>query len=431
MSDASSREGVSRSALGKKHLVINRSLLSTPQTSAAPVPRSALKNSSITSGKRRMLPDNPLAQSVPNFSDLRKENSKISGANKKTRSQVKSNAHSRSSNDEAAVVREDQSHRAQSTRKGSANPNGFRGMPPMDSDDVVSTPKLNEEIQNNVVTKPFLKKGSRNSFVSQSSILREKTLGISQLTHDEEENGDMESGPEEFSSMVEDEGEEELESLKTEGQDVSDNEELKQGMEAENSVNSESENDDDGALTFSLVDQALGSKLPIPSSFHPVESIPDWSGESPVSWNSHSQRPFSYLNEMSDIEPSVDSPGGSPVSWNSRSLNQIETDAARRRKKWGAAQKPVLAVHSSNNGSRKDMTSGIKRLLKFGKKKPGSESLVDWISATTSEGDDDTEDGRDLANRSSEDLRKSRMGSSKAQEDSFNDCQYFNESGDL
>lgn len=428
MNDASSREGDFRSALGKKHLVINRSLLSSPQTSAAPVPRSAVKNSSITSGKRRMLPDNPLAQSVPNFSDIRKENSKISGANKTTRSQVKSYARSRSSNDEAAVVSEDKSHRAQSTRKSSANPNGYRELPPMDSDDVVSTPKINEEFQNNAVTKPFLKKGSRNSFVSQSSILREKSSGISQLRHHEEENGDMESGPEEFSSIVEEEGEEELESLKTEGQDVSDNGD---GMNAEDSVNSESENDDDGALTFSLVDQALGSKLPIPSSFHPVESIPDWSGERLVSWNSHSQRPFSYLNEMSDIEPSVDSPGGSPASWNSHSLNQIETDAARRRKKWGAAQKPVLVVHSSNNGSRKDMTSGIKRLLKFGKKKPGSESLVDLISATTSDGDDDTEDGRDPANRSSEDLRKSRMGSSQAQEDSFNDCQYFSESGDL
>ncbi|KAL8507855.1 hypothetical protein ACS0TY_018411 [Phlomoides rotata] len=32
------------------------------------------------------------------------------------------------------------------------------------------------------------------------------------------------------------------------------------------------------------------------------------------------------------------------------------------------------------------------------RKSRGSESLVDWISATTSEGDDDTEDGRDPAN---------------------------------
>ncbi|XP_057797084.1 uncharacterized protein LOC131013096 [Salvia miltiorrhiza] len=428
LNDASSRDGISRGAPGKKHLAINRSSLSTPRT-AVPVPRSAAKNSSISSGKRRMLPENPLAQSVPNFSEMRKENTKPSGANKTTRTQVRSYARSKSSNDEAAVVREDKSRRAQLLRKSSANPIDFREMSSMDSDGVVSTPKLNEEIQKNVVAKPFLKKGSRKSFVSQSSIAREKALGVSELIHNEDENCDIESGAEEFLSTVDDDGEEELESLKTEGQGVSDNEELKQGLEPENSVNSGSENGD-GALTFSLVDQALGSKLPIPSSFHPVESIPDWSGESPVSWNSHSQHPFSYPHEMSDIDPSVDSPGGSPASWNSHSLNQIETDAARMRKKWGTAQKPVLVVHSSNNVPRKDMTRGFKRLLKFGRKSRGSESLVDWISATTSEGDDDTEDGRDPANRSSEDLRKSRMGFSHAQasEDGFNDCEYFNDS---
>lgn len=431
MSDASSRDGVSRGAQGKTHLPVNRSSLSTPRTSAAPVPRSAVKNSTISSGKRRMLPDNPLAQSVPNFSDMRKENTKPFGAN--TRSQVRSYARSKSSNDEAAVVREDKSRRSQSLRKSSANPSDFREMSPMDSDGVVSTPiNFNGEIQKNVVTKPFLKKGSRKSFVAQSSIAREKASGVSEPIHNEEENCDMESGPEEFLSTVDDEGEEELESLKTEGQDVSDNGELKQGLEPDDSVNSGSENGD-SALTFSLVDQALGSKLPIPSSFHPVESMPDWSGESPVSWNSHSQHPFSYPHEMSDIDQSADSPGGSPASWNSHSLNQIETDSSRMRKKWGTAQKPMLVVHSSNNLPRKDMTRGFKRLLKFGRKSRGSESLVDWISATTSEGDDDTEDGRDPANRSSEDLRKSRMGFSHAQasEDSFNEYEYFNESGNL
>lgn len=430
MNDASSRDGISRGMQGKKHLAINRSSLSTPRT-AAPVPRSAAKNSSSSYGKRRMLSDNPLAQSVPNFSEMRKENTKPSGANKTTRSQVRSYARSKSSNDEAAV-REDKSRRSQSLRKSSANPSDFREMSSMDSDGVLSTPKLNEEIQKSIVTRPFLKKGSRKSFISQSSIAREKASEVSELIQNEDENCDLESGAEEFLSTVDDDGEEELESLKSEGRDGSDNGELKQGLEPDDSVNSGSENGD-GALTFSLVDQALGSKLPIPSSFHPVESIPDWSGESPVSWNSHSQHPFGYPHEMYDIDPSVDSPGGSPASWNSHSLNQIETDAARMRKKWKTAQNPMLVVHSSNNASRKDMTSGFKRLLKFGRKSRGSETLVDWISATTSEGDDDTEDGRDPANRSSEDLRKSRMGFSHAQpsDDTFNDCEYFNESGDL
>nr|KYP54376.1 hypothetical protein KK1_000564 [Cajanus cajan] len=99
------------------------------------------------------------------------------------------------------------------------------------------------------------------------------------------------------------------------------------------------------------------------------------------------------------------------------------------RKKWGSAQKPYLVANSSQNQPRKDVTKGFKRLLKFGRKTRGSESLADWISATTSEGDDDTEDGRDLANRSSEDLRKSRMGFSHGHpsDDSFNESELFNE----
>ncbi|KAE8674175.1 hypothetical protein F3Y22_tig00111769pilonHSYRG00531 [Hibiscus syriacus] len=79
-------------------------------------------------------------------------------------------------------------------------------------------------------------------------------------------------------------------------------------------------------------------------------------------------------------------------------LAQTEMDAAQMRKKWGSAQKPFHAM---------------------------GHSLVDWISATTSEGDDD----RDPANRSSEDLRKSRMGFSRGHPsgDGFNESGLFND----
>jgi len=152
-----------------------------------------------------------------------------------------------------------------------------------------------------------------------------------------------------------------------------------------------------------------------------------------VSWNSRMQHPFSYPHETSDIDAYVDSPIGSPASWNSHSLTQTEADVARMRKKWGSAQKPILVANSSHNQSRKDVTKGFKRLLKFGRKSRGAEGLVDWISATTSEGDDDTEDGRDPANRSSEDLRKSRMGFSQGHpsDDGFNESELFNEQGKL
>jgi len=87
-----------------------------------------------------------------------------------------------------------------------------------------------------------------------------------------------------------------------------------------------------------------------------------------------------------------------------------DTDAVKTRKKWGSAQKPVLAVSQQVH---KDAPKGFKRLLKFGRKSRGSETVMtDCVSASaTSEGDDDTEDTRDLAVRSADDLmRKSRMG---------------------
>ena len=53
----------------------------------------------------------------------------------------------------------------------------------------------------------------------------------------------------------------------------------------------------------------------------------------------------------------------------------------------GKCPKTYTRANSSHNQSRKDVTKGFER------KTRGTESLVDWISATTSEGDDDTEDG--------------------------------------
>ncbi|KAL0463776.1 UNVERIFIED_CONTAM: hypothetical protein Slati_0265200 [Sesamum latifolium] len=431
--DTSFRDGVSGGAHGKKHLPNCRNLSSsTPRTSAAPVPRSANKSSTVNSGKRRMQLENPLAQSVPNFSDLRKENTNpSSGASKATRSQVRNYGRSKNAIDDVPIVSEDKSRRSQALRKSSANPSDFRDMSPLDSDGVVLTPiKFDGEVLKNVGTKPYLTRGSRTSFVARTNIAGQMASVGSELMN-EEENEDIESGPDDIVNTLRDEGGQEFETLNTEGQEILDNEKPSVELEADKFVNSGSENGD-GPLTFSHVDRALGSKLPavLPRGFLRAEAMQDWPEESPVSWNSRTQHPFSYPLEMSDVDASVDSPVGSPASWNSHSLNQLEADAARMRKKWGTAQKPMLVAHSSNNVSRKDMTRGFKRLLKFGRKSRGSESLVDWISATTSEGDDDTEDGRDPANRSSEDLRKSRMGFSHVQpsDDSFNESEFFNES---
>ncbi|KAK6153542.1 hypothetical protein DH2020_013181 [Rehmannia glutinosa] len=292
LDNTSFRDGVSRGAQGKKHLPTNRSLSSTtPRTSAAPVPRSATKNSA-NSGKRRMQLENPLAQSVPNFSDLRKENAKpSSGASKTTRSQVRNYARSKSINDEAAIVREDKSRRSQSLRKSSANPIDFGEISALDSDGVGLTPiKFDAEVLKNTATKPFLRKGSRSSFVAQTSIAREKASLGSEFIRNEEKNDDMESGPHEFLSTGKYEVEEEFEALNTEEDEILNNGEARQGLGPERLIKSGSENGD--GTTFSHMDQALVSQLPT------VVSMQDWPEESPVSWNSHRQHPFSYPNAI-------------------------------------------------------------------------------------------------------------------------------------
>ncbi|KAD4179506.1 hypothetical protein E3N88_28097 [Mikania micrantha] len=144
-----------------------------------------------------------------------------------------------------------------------------------------------------------------------------------------------------------------------------------------------------------------------------IPAIQDLPGESPMSWNSQIHYPFSYTHKTSNNDASVE-------SWN---LGSTEADVARMRKKWGSTQKNILVSNSSSGvQSRKDMTKWFKQLLKFGRKGRGSDNSADWISATTSERDDDTEDGRDVSNRSSDELRKSRMGF--LHEGSFNEANF-------
>ncbi|KAH6773347.1 hypothetical protein C2S52_003772 [Perilla frutescens var. hirtella] len=418
-------DGFSRAPQGKKLLPNTRNFSSTtPRPSATPIARSAAKTST-SSIKRRMQPENPLAQSVPNFSDLRKENTKpSSGGGKTTRPQVRNYTRSKSTAEETAIGKEDKSRRLQALRKSSANPSEFKDISTLDSDGVVLTQiKFDEEVLKNVGPKPFLRKGSR---ATRTSIARQRVSAGSEPVNDVDENDDIASEPDEYNNTVKDEREEELKTLNNEGVNI-----LEDRVPAlDKYVSSESENGDD-TRSFSALDHALGSQLPreIPLCFLPIDSMQDWQNGSPMLWNSRNQHPFSYPHETSDIDASVDSPIGSP-SWNSHSLNPMEADASKMRKKWGTAQKPMVVAHTSSNSSRKDMTRGFKRLLKFGRKTRGSETLVDWVSVTTSEGDDDTEDGRDPANRSSEDLRKSRMGFSLAQpsDDGFNESEFFNES---
>ncbi|XP_076881188.1 uncharacterized protein LOC143529249 isoform X2 [Bidens hawaiensis] len=330
-----SSNGVSR---GKKPLSIKNSSTSTPRT---PVPRTGSKVAS-GSAKRRAQLENPLAQSVPNFSDLRKEDAKpYSVASKAaTRSQMRNHTRSRSStNDEVPPVKEEKLGR----------------LPP-----AVLTPG------EGVHKKPFHKRN--NSVGGKMKV----PLVVKEYEEDDVEN--------EFDDVMETEA----------SQDV---------------VNESLSNSESGNGQTDPTDPNLATE---------ILAVHDLPGESPMSWNSQIHYPFSYNNEASDNDASVE-------SWN---LSSTESDVARMRKKWGSAQKNILVANSSSGfQSRKDMTKGFKRLLKFGRKGRGSDNLADWISATTSEGDDDTEDGRDVSNRSSDELRKSRMG--YGHEGSFNETDFY------
>ncbi|XP_021637706.2 uncharacterized protein LOC110633425 isoform X2 [Hevea brasiliensis] len=433
-------DGASRSSLNKK-LVLNRNLSSsTPRTTAAPAPRSSVKISNQSSGRRRIQSENPLALSVPNFSDFRKENTKPSSGFCKTanRTQVRSYPHSKSTTEEIPLAKEEKPRQSQSLRKSSASPAEVKDLPTLNSDDVVLAPlKFDKEqteqgpyekFSKNVESKPFLRKGNGIGPGAETTIAKLKGSVANEALENEEAFEEYPFEAEDSINEAKKEDEEELET--TEIEDSANTKNGKLGLGLESDKMSDSENSD-SLRSLSQVDPSSVAELPasVPSTLNTVGSLQDSPGESPVSWNSRMHNPFSYPHGISDIDASVDSPIGSPALWNSHSLAHADTDTARMRKKWGSGQKPIIVSNSSHNQPRKDVTKGFKRLLKFGRKSRGTESLVDWISATTSEGDDDAEDGRDLANRTAEDLRKSRMGFllSHPSDYGFNESELFNE----
>nr|XP_043623743.1 uncharacterized protein LOC122595448 [Erigeron canadensis]XP_043623744.1 uncharacterized protein LOC122595448 [Erigeron canadensis] len=358
--------GVYKNVQSRKPLPVKNSSTATTRTPVVPVPKSGTKVAS-SSGRRRVQSENPLAQSVPNFLDLRKENTKPYSVASKTaaRSQLRNHTRSRSTNEEPQPVKEEKAGRSQFLRKNPPNLSES-------SDSVILT-----QFSKTMEPKSFHR---RNNSVGGSGIAK---LKASMVMKTEEE-------------YEPDDEEEEFEILETECQeDVVDEMELKN----ESLVNSESGN--------GQTDPSLTTELPMQDS----------PGESPMSWNSRIHHPFSYTH---DNDANME-------SWN---LDSTAEDVARMRKKWGSAQNNILVANSSSGlQSRRDMTKGFKRFLKFGRKSRGTDNIADWISATTSEGDDDTEDSRDVSNRSSDELRKSRMG--YLHEGSFNESDFFTDQGHM
>ncbi|KAJ4959132.1 hypothetical protein NE237_026243 [Protea cynaroides] len=443
-----SADDSSRNTQSKKLLPSRSSSSSIPRTVAVPVPRSSAKGSNSSYSRQRTLPENSPAQSVPNFSDLRKENTKPSTGISKTatRSQFQNSTLSKSTSE---GLKEDKSRRSLSMRKSSASPGEMKDLSPQNTDGVVLAPVRFSNEQNdegiygkspkNAESKPFFRKGSGISPEAGSGLAKMKASMAFEDPKNEEDSNEVADQLRDPADMAKGEEEEEEEEFgKVTGEEALeagdfpadlDNKKSRLSQESEKSGDPVSENGD-VMRSLSQVDHNLVVDMVAsgPISCHgSAGNVQDCLGESPASWNSHVHHPFSYVNETSDIDACVDSPVGSPTSWNVHTLSQMESDT-RMRKKWGSAQKPVLVANTSHHLSRKDMTKGFKRLLKFGRKSRGSESLVDWISATTSEGDDDTEDSRDPVNRS-EDVRKSRMGSSQGHPsyDGFNEVELFDE----
>ncbi|KAL2933025.1 COP1-interacting protein 7 [Bienertia sinuspersici] len=416
----------SRSAQNKKGIPSKTTVSSTPRNSAAHIPRSSGKASNSAAGRRRLPYDNPLAQSVPNFSDLRKENTKPSSAGSRlVRPQGRNHARKKSVNEDSSFVSEEKPRRSHSLRKSTASPvdlNSSRNSD--DIDDAVFTPTKHSKEGNE--SNHFQTKGNGVGHIAGKG--RSKASMMVEALGNGHDVDDISFETEDMTDVAKEDDDDYFETtVGRESADI-DNNKDRSSQESDKSANFGYGNRD---ALGSLSHEGLASATELPASmsslFRSIGSIQDSPGASPGSWNSRVHNPFSFPHEISDIDAS-DSPVGSPASWNLHSLTQTDAEAARMRKKWGAAQKPVVG-DSSHSSSRKDMTKGLKRFLKFGRKNRATESMADWISATTSEGDDDTEDGRDIANRSSEDLRKSRMGFSHSHhcDEGFTESDLFND----
>ncbi|XP_059643245.1 uncharacterized protein LOC132285099 [Cornus florida] len=318
-----------RSIQSKKLLPNRNWSSSTPRTSAAPVARSAVKASNCSSGRQRMRSENPLAQSVPNFSDLRKENTKPSSGVSKSTARPNFGRYSCSKNtcEDVALVKEEKQQWLQSLRKGFASPAEFKDASPMNSESIALTPlkfdkeqfeqNLYHKFTDSVESKPFLGNNTGIGHGDGAGIAKLRASLASKPINHEEVSDVLAFEPEDFVDVVKDE--DELETMTTDN-NIMDNRIPRSSQESSKLFNSEFENG--GVLRFfSQVDRSLVAGLPaaVPSPFHSFWSKQDSPGESPMSWNAHIPYSFSYLHETSDIGAFADSPIGSPVSGNSLS----------------------------------------------------------------------------------------------------------------
>uniref|UniRef100_A0A0E0AMN8 Uncharacterized protein n=1 Tax=Oryza glumipatula TaxID=40148 RepID=A0A0E0AMN8_9ORYZ len=426
-SDYLSGDGSSRSADSRKHF--SNKVACNQKKSIAPVHRHSSRTVSSGYANRRNLPDNPLAQSVPNFADLRKENTKPSAGLSRAapRTQPKSFIRSKSIIEESKNISKDQSRKSQSMRKN-LSPGELRDATSMN--DVIynwAPSKISNDQVEGVFAYITHTAGSTKSFLRKGNEAH-PAVGIAGFappmfanTYQNGDDDDFLDQEEDSPDETKDEEYESIEENLRESDFPADSDSENPGINHEFG-NSDDPGSENGDVSFPSDAPTLGG-----SKFNAFAgNMHDTPGEVPASW---STRPhlFAYANDNSDGDAFADSPNGSPSPWNSHTLDQItDADVSRMRKKWGSAQMPFVGPNASQQ-PRKDVTKGFKKLLKFGRKTRGADGLNDWVSASTaSECDDDMEDGRDLAMGSSDDFRKSRMGYPSAY-DGFVDTDVFAE----
>ncbi|KAH9309218.1 hypothetical protein KI387_037129, partial [Taxus chinensis] len=447
---------------------------SSPRTS---LPAKIQNSSNISSGRRKSMRENPLAQSVPNFADIRKENTKpsqgrinsnslVQGKGQGSRGELKSNSKSfgirehsypehvgSGSVPQLANNKKDKKQQsASAVRKSISGP-----LTEEVSGKIVkvaaSEPSFSKETKRGTVapleSKSFLRKGrgigpgagSEVTKLKQSSAANDGMKNASEGQMDGQNGEEMvdESGDLLQSSNTHEVNEAGLaEEKENEGdKGTSDDVEISDNQGDSDNIQNDMQGDDGSAISpselpSSLTDtnntynEKIGKKVLCAEASITAAALPCCTTSLPREHAAASLSPISksptlhrytasdHFSSSASMTMIGDSPHGSPT-WNSHMPQhpQIsETSAmetARTRKKWGKAQKIVLAT-ASQQPRHKDVPTGLKRLLKFGRKNRGSERITDCASAsTTSEGDEDTEETKDLTGRSADHfLRRTR-----------------------
>jgi hypothetical protein len=402
-SDYLSGDGSSRSADSGKHFSHN---VVSAQKTSTPVHKRSSRTVSSGYANRRNPPENPLAQSVPNFSNFRKENTRPApGLSRATaRGQQKGFACSKSIIEESkSILKDDQSRRSQSMRKNPI-PDELKDISSVNEDIYNWAPSGISKNQSEGTfgyntrrtgkSKAFLRKGNgTHPAVSMAGFQAAMMANAFQNG----DSGDFENQQEHSPDDAKEE--EEYESIEENLRESdfpadSESENPGGGPEFGNSDDPGSEN---GDVNFPSEAPNLGSTK--------FAAFGASTGDLPAPWSSRLPQLFPNANGNSDGDAFADSPSGSPSPWNSDEIT--DADVSRMRKKWGSAQMPFVGINGSQQ-PRKDASKGLMKLWKFGRKNRGGD---DWVSASTaSECDDDLEDARDLVVGSSDDYRKSRMG---------------------